>query len=233
MSKSKNLRRRLAAAALGLLVPLASRVAAAQGAVSGRVSLQERPGETTADLGNTVVYLEPAAPHKGKLPETRGQMAMQGRQFTPRVQVVTAGSEVAFPNQDPFSHNIFSNTPGAMFDLGLYGRGGSKEAEFRKAGAYPVYCNIHPRMTGFVIAVASPWFAQAGADGRFTIAGVPAGTYTVHFWHERAPEVARELVVAAAGSSGIDAQLDARGYKFVAHKNKFGKEYTSSGKDRY
>ena len=49
----------------------------------------------------------------------------------------------------------------------------------------------------------------------------------------RAPEVTRELTVGPRGSSGIDAQLDARGYKFVAHKNKFGQEYKSSGKDRY
>jgi hypothetical protein len=28
-------------------------------------------------------------------------------------------------------------------------------------------------------------------------------------------------------------QLDARGYKYVQHKNKFGKDYTSSTGDRY
>jgi plastocyanin len=209
----------------------------AQGTVSGQIKIQERPGETTSDLGNTVVFLEPVTAPKTKVADTvkqmTTQMAMQGRQFTPRVQVVTAGSKVVFPNQDPFSHNIFSNTPGAMFDLGLYGRGGSKDATFKKAGAFPIYCNIHPRMTGFVVSVSTPYFAQAGADGRYTIANVPPGKYTVHFWHERAPEVTRELTVTASGSSGNDAQLDARGYKFVAHKNKFGQEYTSTGKDRY
>ena len=207
-------------------------VAKAQGAVSGQITMLERPGESTTDLGNTVIYLVPAKPHRDTLAATDGQMAMQGRQFTPRVQVITAGGKVTFPNQDGFSHNIFANTPGAMFDLGLYGRGVAKDATFKKAGTFPIYCNIHPRMTGYVIALATPHYTQAGVDGRFTLPKVPAGTYTVHFWHERAPEVTRELVVAANGAVAVDTQLDSRGYKFVAHKNKFGQEYTK-GKDRY
>ena len=31
----------------------------------------------------------------------------------------------------------------------------------------------------------------------------------------------------------VNVQLDARGYRFVQHKNKFGQEYTKSGRDRY
>jgi plastocyanin len=206
---------------------------AAQGTVSGRVTLLERPGETTTDLGNTVISLEPAPGTKVRLDEVTAQMPIQGRQFSPRVVVITMGSKVAFPNQDPFNHNVFSSTPGALFDLGLYARGGSKQATFRKPGAFAVYCNIHARMTGFVVVLNTPWYVQPGADGGFTIPRVPAGTYTAHFWHERAPEQTREIEVTAAGLQGLDAELDARGYKFVAHKNKFGKEYTSVGGDRY
>jgi plastocyanin len=206
---------------------------AAQGAVSGQVSLLERPGERTADLANAVIYLEPLGPARPRLAETPGaQIAMLGRQFAPRVAVVTAGSRVAFPNRDPFSHNIFSNAAGAAFDLGLYGRGESREAAFRRPGVYAVYCNIHARMTGYVLALGTPHHAQAGGDGRWTIAGVPAGRYVAHFWHDRAPEQAREVVVPEAGLSGVDAALDARGYRQVAHKNKFGQEY-QKGKDRY
>ncbi len=227
------LRRALLGCAAGLAFVRPAMPAAAQGAVSGQVTIVERPGETTTDLGNAVISLEPAPGTKVRLPESNGQMAIQGRQFAPRVSVVAAGSSVSFPNQDPFSHNVFSSAPGASFDLGLYGRGGNKSATFKKAGSFPVYCNIHARMTGFVVVMASPWYTQAGADGRFTLAGVPAGKYIVHFWHERAPEQTRELVVPAAGVAGANAELDARGYKFVAHKNKFGKEYTSTSGDRY
>ena len=39
-------------------------------------------------------------------------------------------------------------------------------------------------MTAFLIAVNTPYFAQAGADGRFTIGNVPPGSYRLHVWHE-------------------------------------------------
>ena len=207
--------------------------AAAQGTVRGQVSMTERPGEISTDLGSSVVYLQPATPLKQKRSTSRTQMAMQGRQFAPRVAVIPAGGSVEFPNQDPFSHNIFSNTGGGAFDLGLYGRGGSKRASFRKPGVYPVFCNIHARMTGFVLAVATPWYIQPGADGRFSFDHVPAGTYVAHVWHERTPEETREIVVPSRGLDGVDVRLDARGYLFKPHRNKFGQEYTSQGKDRY
>lgn len=200
----------------------------AQGAVSGRVSITERPGETTTDFGSTVVYLVPKDTALIRTRPGRGQLTMSGRQFVPHVRVVTPGSKVEFPNQDPFSHNIFSSTVGSAFDLGLYPAGKSKEATFRRPGAYPIYCNIHPRMTAFVVVAPSQWNVQAGNDGRWAIPGVPAGEYTLTVWHERARPVESTIVVPATGLADHATSLDARGYRFVEHKNKFGREYDRS-----
>ena len=38
--------------------------ASAQGAVRGQVSITERPGEISMDLGSSVVYLQPVSPIK-------------------------------------------------------------------------------------------------------------------------------------------------------------------------
>src|SRR6185369_16490465 len=90
-------------AAVAALVAAAS-PASAQGTVGGRISIQEKPGEKTSDFANTVIYLEPksGAP---KVAESKVQMAINGRNFAPRVRAVTAGSTVDYPNQDPFTHN--------------------------------------------------------------------------------------------------------------------------------
>jgi plastocyanin len=200
----------------------------AQGAVSGRVAMQEKPGETTKDFDATVVYLMPKG-GTARFAETKAQMAMNGRQFAPRVRVVTTGSTVEYANQDPFSHNIFSTAPGAAFDLGTYGSGVAKSTQFKKAGAFPVYCNIHAQMTAFVVVVSTPHFTQAGADARWKIASVPAGKWELHVWHERAPEVTQDIEVPAAGLANVDVTLDARGFKQVAHKDKMGKDYTATG----
>ena len=145
-----------------VLAPIAL---AAQGNVTGQVTIQEKPGETTSDLGTTVVWLEPAGGVRSRPAPTTVQIAMDGRKFVPRVRVVTPASKVEYPNQDPFNHNIFSNAEGGQFDLGLYGRGESKGTTFAKAGAYPFYCNIHSKMTGWVVVVPTSMVAQAGADG--------------------------------------------------------------------
>jgi len=200
---------------------------AAQGPVSGQVSIIERPGEQTEDLGNAVVYLELPAGQKAKLAPVNDQMALQARQFAPHIRIVPPGSKVEFVNQDPFSHNVFSKATQGPFDTDVFGRGKKKSTTVKEAGVYPLYCNVHPRMTGFLVAVNTPYYAQAGADGRFTIANVPPGTYKLHVWHERAAEQTATLTVPASGMGGLKYQLDARTYKFVQHKNKNGKEYAS------
>ncbi len=210
-----------------------SRSLPAQGAVSGRVAVTERPGEVTADIGNTVVYLIPTDGRTLRTATTKVPIAMNGKEFRPHVRVVTPGSAVEYPNQDPFSHNIFSTAPGAAFDLGTYPNGVSRAATFRKAGAFPIYCNIHSKMTAYVVVLPTPYHTMAGNDGRWTISGVAAGSYAVHVWHERAPEVVTPVTVPAAGLTDLATTLDARGFVAAAHKNKFGKEYTSTGKDRY
>ena len=202
-------------------------------AVSGRIMILENPGVVATDVGSTVIFLEPTGAGKGMVGTTDVQIAMQSKQFLPRVRVVTTGSRVNFPNQDPFRHNVFSNTPGATFDLGLYPRGTARAASFRRAGVYPIFCNIHSRMSAFVVAVSTSLYTQAQADGSWTIDHVPAGRYILHVWHERAPERTRELIVAGERLQGLDEQLDARGWRPLGHKNKFGKEYPPVERDRY
>lgn len=202
-----------------------------QGRVTGQISILERPGEVSEDLANAVVFLDPVTA-KSKAPApTNTTIALEKRQFSPRVRVIVEGSRIEFPNQDPWNHNVFSKTNGG-FDTGVYGRGKTKDQKFDQAGVYSLYCNVHPRMTAFVIALKTPYFTQAGADGRFTLENIPAGQYRLNVWHDRTALVTKELTVPATGLADVRADLDARGYKYVQHKNKFGQIYTSTG-DRY
>ncbi len=203
-----------------------------QGVVAGQVSIQERPGEISEDLANTVVFLEPVTTPKTKSPSpTNTTIALEKRQFSPRVRVVVEGSKIDFPNQDPWNHNVFSKTNGG-FDTGVFGRGKTRDQKFEQAGVYSLYCNVHPRMTAFVIALKTPYFTQAGADGRYKLENIPAGQYKLNVWHDRTSLVTKDITVAASGLANLRTELDARGYKFVQHKNKFGQVYTSTG-ERY
>lgn len=204
-----------------------------QATVGGRITILEREGERTSDLANAVVYLAPTDREARAGSPVTVPIAMESRQFVPRIRVVPVGSTIEFPNHDPFRHNVFSKSGPNEFDLGLYGRGDSRGAPLRRAGVFPIFCNIHARMVAFAIAVPAPWFAQAEADGRFAIAGVPPGRYTLHAWHDRGGTSERLVTVPAEGIADLAIELDARGYEVVQHRNKFGQEYTTTGRDRY
>ena len=89
-------------------------------------------------------------------------------------------------------------------------------------------------MVAFVQVMAGSHFTQAAADGSFEVATVPSGTWVLHAWHERSPQVERTVSVTTAGASGIELQLDARGFRWMPHKNKYGKDYpANAGRERY
>ncbi len=199
--------------------------------VAGRVTMLEKGGKPSRDLGAAVVYLEGAG---AAARSVTLDIAINNKEFVPRVVVVPVGSTVRFPNHDPFDHNVFSVSEPNAFDLGQYGRGEAKGWTFTAPGLTRIFCNVHPRMVAFVEVMAGPYFAQPAADGSFVIPDVPPGRYVLHAWHERSPEATRELTVTAAGASDVELELDARGFRWVPHKNKYGRDYpTNAGRERY
>jgi len=221
---------RTAAVAAGVLTWIVA-APTARAQVSGRVTVADAGGKPAGDVGNAVVYLEGRGPRGAPV---KVEMTLDGRSFSPRVIVVPVGSTVTFPNRDPFNHNVFSLSDPNGFDLGLYGRGESGDHRFRHAGLVRVYCNIHPRMSGFVVVRDNAYYAQPGADGSYTIPNVAPGAYVLHVWHERAPEATREITVPPGGLTEQNVALDASAYQAVAHKNKYGQEYGSGAtRERY
>jgi plastocyanin len=219
-----------------LLLPSGARAQGGGGTVNGEIVILERGGGQPRDLASAVVYLElPGRVVRDGADPTLlgGAIEMKGREFLPHVRPVLAGSEVAFPNKDPFSHNVFSNSELGPFDLGLYRRGASRATDFDRPGVYPIYCNIHSKMVSFVVASPTPWLTRPSADGRFVLAGVPEGSYVLHVWHERAGEVEREITVTRNGTAEVHVELDVRAFLAGPHLNKFGRPYAATRADRY
>jgi plastocyanin len=122
--------------------------------------------------------------------------------FEPRVMVVRVGTTVDFPNHDKVFHNVFSFRDGRKFDLGMYPAGTAKQIVFDRPGVHRIFCNIHPHMAAYVIAVETSYFAVSDARGSFVIANVPAGTYTYHAWRAGAPIL--NGTVTVDGGSALD-----------------------------
>ncbi|PYP60476.1 MAG: hypothetical protein DMD40_00500 [Gemmatimonadetes bacterium] len=206
----------------------------AAGRVAGRIVILEKDNKPSPDLSDAVLYLEaPAAVTTAARPVTV-EIAITDKTYAPHVVVVPLGSTVRFPNHDPFNHNVFSVSEPNSFDLGLYGRGEAKSYTFAHPGLVRVYCNVHPRMVAYVLVMENRYYAQPGSDGSFAIDNVPAGRYRLHVWHERIPTEVITDVSAADGQPDLQIALNARGYKWEPHRNKYGRNYpTNAGRERY
>jgi plastocyanin len=157
---------------------------------------------------DAIVFVE-RAPDGVQLP-THGpnpKLAQRDQAFAPRVVVVPAGGRVEFPNQDPIYHNVFSVSPARRFDLGKYPRGQSRTVDFPRAGVVKVFCDIHADMAAFVLVTPTPAWARAGSDGRYELAGLPAGRYRLAWWHPDASGGSADVDVPADGAVTLDVEL--------------------------
>ncbi len=185
-----------------------------------------------ADASGIVVWLTPLK--RGwkpeEVPQSRGKLEQREKRFVPHVMAIQAGTEVDFPNHDPFFHNVFSVFDGKTFDLGLYANGESRPVRFNRPGISYIYCNIHPQMSAVIVTVETPYFAVSASDGNYSIKNVPAGSYELHLWHERCDREqlsaqARVLPVEPTVTDLGTIRLDEASYIPKTHKDKHGEEY--------
>ena len=147
-------------------------------------------GQPVADA---VIWLD--APSAPRPRETRFVVHQRNMEFVPRVLVAPVGATVELPNNDRVFHNVFSFTNGKPFDLGLYPTGASKRITLDRPAVNRLYCNIHPHMAAYIVAVDTPYYATTDRAGRFTIPEVPAGRYTYHAWRSGADALNATVVV--------------------------------------
>ena len=188
-------------------------VAASGNSLSGRLELAAGsagailPGE----LADGLVYFLPKAGAPKPKPGTF-TIDTRSKGFSPALLVVPQGSTVRFPNRDTILHNVFSRTPGSSFDFGHYGPGESKQYVFNKPGLVIVNCNVHHNMRADVVVLATPYYTRPDRNGRYSLAGLPAGPGTLVFWHPRAQaqSVAVTLPAAAAVTRKLNATRPSR-----------------------
>jgi plastocyanin len=210
--------RALASAALAICLVTQAH---AGGRIVGTVSVTD-PGGAKASA-DVIVYVV-GFPEQAATDKPAATIAQKGRKFVPDLVAITVGQSVSFPNGDSFLHNVFSQSTGRKFDLGSFKRGESKDRGFPNPGVIDVYCNIHPEMAATILVLPNNRHTSAAPDGRYTIDGVPPGTWTVFAYARRvAKPVSAKVTVVDGQDATVNLAL-VRGAE-PPHVNKFGEKY--------
>ena len=191
--------------------------------LTGNIGFVTKRGQRPL-VNETLVWLEPAAGKIVRRAPQSVQMTTRNKMLVPHVLAIPVGSTVAFPNDDPISHNLFSLSSGNAFDLGLYRKGAGKTERFDTAGIVNVYCNVHPNMSAVIHVMSTPYYGFADANGRYAF-DVPPGRYRLVAWNEQGGMSATVIDVGAAGTAMAGLTIDSRNFRAGSHMNKLGRAY--------
>jgi hypothetical protein len=175
-------------------------------------------------LRNAIVLLEgveAGKPFEVSVPLIEARDCM----FQPFMTIVRNGHAVEVINMDPVMHDIqgYETSPEAgarvLFNSPLvmnheHRRGDLHATHDHAPGASlvgPIYlnkgrrtfymqCGFHAYMESWAMAVNNPYYALTDAEGRFSIAGIPPGTYQLVVWHpQTGPGTTKTVVVQPDG----------------------------------
>lgn len=127
---------------------------------------------------------------------TPAEVDQRGCVYHPHVLGFMAGQPVNIKSSDATLHNVHvfaTENPEQNFGM-------PKPGVQTKVFEYPeltvkVKCDVHPWMNAWFHIMSHPFFATTGADGSFTITGVPPGTHTLKMLHSEFGEMQAQVTV--------------------------------------
>ena len=172
-------------------------------------------------LANVFVYIKDGKTADGKtitnltwdVPAAAVTLDQKGCHYVPHVLGIMAGQKLMVTNSDQTAHNVHPLPTKGNTEWNQSQPAGSPPLEktfARPEVMIPVKCNQHPWMKSFIGVMRSPLYAVSAEDGKFTIMGVPQGTYTVAALHESFGEKTMSVTVGAKEIKTQDFSFDVK-----------------------
>ena len=127
--------------------------------------------------------------------------------FAPHMAFMRPKGTVKMTSKDATLHTMHAAGEGgrAFFNISIPVPNMTLSRPVDKAGIVTLSCSTHTWMRGYLI-VSEEVSASTGADGRYRLDGVPAGTYTLKVWHE-ALKIAAPVKVTVKDGETVTVDL--------------------------
>ncbi len=166
------------------------------------------------DLENAFVYVKDGLGSRTfDVPKDDVTLDQTGCRYHPHVLGIMTGQKLKVINSDDTTHNIHP-TPkdNREWNESQPPKAAPIEKSFaREEIMLPVKCNQHPWMKMYINVVKSPYFAVTDKDGKYTLKGLPPGTYTIAVVHEKLGEQTQSVTIGPKESKTVDVTYKAGG----------------------
>jgi len=134
------------------------------------------------------VYVKQGLEGKTFAPSTTPVVLDQhGCLYAPHILGIQVNQPLQIVNSDATLHNVNCKpTKSKPFNIAQPMQGMKSTKQFTAPEVMvKCACNVHPWMATYIGVVEHPFFSVSGDDGSFSLAGLPAGQYTIEAWHEK------------------------------------------------
>src|SRR5215467_14056798 len=103
----------------------------------------------SAVFASTRVTLARRSLAEAAVPQAGNEVKIDNFSFGPQSVTIAAGTTATWINHDDIPHTVVSND--GVFKSKVLDTDDKFSYTFTKAGSYPYFCSIHPKMTGKVV----------------------------------------------------------------------------------
>lgn len=164
-------------------------------------------------LENVFVFVTDKLDYYFEVPTEQVTLDQKGCHYAPHVVGVRTGQTLVVRNSDDTMHNVHA--------MAAVNKEWTKSQTLKNIADERVFtarevmvqfkCDVHNWMHAYVGVMEHPYFAVTRDGGKFELANLPAGTYTVEAWHEKLGTQTQQVTIGEKETKEISFSFKAAG----------------------
>lgn len=146
---------------------------------------QVTTGKPLPDKKERIKASSPRVLHAGRDQDQRPESQLCN--FEEHVFAFVNTRKIGMYNMEDLLHNphAFGSNGATIFNIPLPDRNRMTSKKFRRLkGINRFQCDTHVHMNGYMLGLKHPYFSVTDKNGKYEIADIPPGKYTLIAWHE-------------------------------------------------